>query len=130
MALEPRRTEVNGFAAFDHPGLAFSPDCAKLASGCANKEIVIWDAVAGVALVTGLQGFHTARVSCLAWSPNGTLASGGISAEINVWDLDAKAPKQKVKNAHVSGGVNGLVFADDATVISCGSDACIKAWAA
>jgi len=110
--------------------LAFSPDCAKLASGCANKEIVIWDAVAGTTLVTGLQGFHTARVSCLAWSPGGTLASGGISAEINVWDLEKKSPKQKIKNAHVSGGVNALVFADDTTVLSCGSDACIKAWAA
>jgi len=108
--------------------LAFSADCAKLASGCANKEIVIWSTVDGSALVTGLSGFHTARISCFAWSAAGVLASGGVDAAILVWDLDAKSPKNKMVQAHVAGAVTALVFTEETTLVSAGMDSCIKSW--
>jgi len=110
--------------------LAFSPDGSKLASGCANKEIVVWHVVDMSILVKGLQGFHTARISCFAWNSSGTLASGGVDSTILVWDLETKKPTASYKLAHASGGVNALCFVDDATVVSCGSDAVIKSWAA
>lgn len=108
--------------------LAFSPDGAKLASGCANKEIIVWDAASGEKLVSGLKGFHVARISTLAWNSKGVLASGGIDSTILVWDLEAKKAAKTFKLAHTGGGVNALCWVDDATVVSGGSDACIKTW--
>ncbi len=110
--------------------VGFSPDGTKLASGCANKEVVVWDPRAGTPLVTGLQGFHTARLSCLAWSPDSaTLATGGVDALVIVWDLEAKAAKKKVVNAHVAGGINALTFVNKETLASAGADGCVKTWA-
>ena len=110
--------------------VAFSPKCDKLASGCANKEIVVWSVVDGSILIKGLSGFHTARLSTFAWAPdNATLASGGVDAQIVVWDLSgAGAPKHKIQNAHTAGQVTSLIFSDDSTLISSGMDATIKKW--
>jgi len=111
--------------------LAYSPDSTKLASGCANKELVIWSASDGAPLVTGLSGFHTTRLACLAWSPNGSLASGGVDSTIFVWTpatlKDAK-PHSTAKLTHTSGGVNALVFVAEDSLASAGADACIKFW--
>jgi len=108
--------------------VAFSLDCSKIASGCANKEVVIWSAVDGSPLVTNLGGYHTARISCFAWSAGGLLASGGVDAAILVWDAEAGTVKSKKTQAHVAGAVTALVFTDDATLVSCGLDACVKVW--
>ena len=112
--------------------VAFSPQSDKLVSGCANKEIVVWDCQAGTPLVTGLQGFHTARISCLAWAPDGsTFASGGVDAQIIVWEIvDGKGKaKHKLPLAHTSGAIRGLAYSSAAELFSAGSDACVKKWA-
>ena len=108
--------------------VAFAPDCALLASGCANKEVVVWDVQAGTPLHTGMGGFHTARISSLAWSAAGVLASAGVDSLLLVWDFEAKKPKTSLKLCHKSGGINKHVWIDDATIATCGSDACIKTW--
>ena len=111
--------------------VAYSPDSAKLASGCANKELVIWNAKDGSPLITGLNGFHTTRIACLAWSPGGTLASGGVDATIFVWTKESLAgskPSATAKLTHTAGGVNALLFAAEDKLVSGGADACIKFW--
>jgi len=111
--------------------VAFSSDSTKLASGCANKELAIWSAADGTPLVTGLQGFHTTRIACLAWSPGGTLASGGVDSTIFVWtaaSLAEKKPALTAKLTHTSGGVNSLIFAAEDKLVSAGADACVKFW--
>jgi len=109
--------------------VAFSPQCDKLASGCANKEIVIWSMADGSILLKGLSGFHTARLSTFAWAPdNATLASGGVDAQIVVWDTAEGKPKCKLPNAHIAGQVTSLVFLDGTTLLSAGMDATIKTW--
>jgi len=105
--------------------LAFTKASERLASGCANKEIVIWDPRAGTPLFTGLSGFHNARISVLGWSLEGKLASGGVDGFLLLWDDEFKAPT-KIKAAHV-GEVTGLAFKAN-TVISSGGDAAIKVW--
>jgi WD40 repeat protein len=110
--------------------VAFAPKSDRIASGCANKEVVVWDATEGTPLVTGLQGFHTARIACLAWSPEGVaLASGGVDAQIIVWDLENKAAKQKLPLAHTAGAIRSLCFASATELYSGGGDATIKKWA-
>ncbi|KAL3929690.1 MAG: hypothetical protein SGPRY_001849 [Prymnesium sp.] len=111
--------------------VAYSCDSALLASGCANKDLVIWSAKDGSPLVTGLNGFHTTRLSCLAWSPGGKLASGGVDSAIMLWTpetLKEKKPLSGTKLAHTGGGINALVFVNEDTVASAGADACIKFW--
>ncbi|KAL1528950.1 hypothetical protein AB1Y20_010272 [Prymnesium parvum] len=111
--------------------VAYSPDSMLLASGCANKELVIWDAKEGSALITGLQGFHTTRIACLAWSSTGTLVSGGVDSCIFVWTketLKEKKPYATAKLTHTGGGVNALQFITEDTFASAGADACIKLW--
>ena len=109
--------------------VAFSPLSDRVASGCANKEIVVWDAQAGTPLVTGLSGFHSARISCLAWSIDGSaLASGGVDALIVVWDLENKKAKHKLPLAHTAGAIKQLVWTGPAELTSGGGDGCIKRW--
>jgi len=109
--------------------VAIAPGGARLASGCANKEVVVWDAKSGEPLVTGLSGFHAARISCLAWSPDGVgLASGGVDACIIVWDLEAKKAKTKITLAHTGGAIRSVVFSSPSELFSTGGDACIKKW--
>jgi len=109
--------------------VAFAPGGARLASGCANKEVVVWDPKSGEKLVSGLSGFHAARISMLAWTPDGvTLASGGVDASIIVWNLEAKQAKSKIALAHTGGAIRGLTFASATELYSTGGDACIKKW--
>jgi len=65
--------------------VAFSPDSKRLASGCGDKTIKIWDALAGGELLT-LKG-HSGEVSSVAFSPDGKLlASGSYDGSIKLWD--------------------------------------------
>lgn len=63
--------------------LAFDSAGAMLASCDANREVVIWERAPGepcwaVRASVGRMLYHTARVACLAWSPDGQrLASAG-----------------------------------------------------
>jgi len=109
--------------------VAFSPTGDKLASGCANKEVVVWDTQAGTPLYAPGTGFHTARVVCLAWSPSGeALASGGVDAQIIVWDVPNKAVKHKIALAHTAGAIRQICWTSPSEVCSGGGDACIKRW--
>lgn len=73
--------------------------------------------------------FHTARINCLAWSPNSTMvATGSLDTCVIIYEVGKPASSRiTVKNAH-PGGVYGLVFIDDCNVVSSGEDACIRVW--
>jgi len=51
--------------------LAFSPDGASLASADAAKEALVWSRSAREVIKSKMV-FHSARVQCLAWSPDST----------------------------------------------------------
>ncbi|KAE8667208.1 mitogen-activated protein kinase 9-like [Hibiscus syriacus] len=73
--------------------------------------------------------FHSARINCLAWSPNSTMvATGSLDTNVIIYEIAKPASNRIiVKHAH-PGGVYGLVFIDDCTVASSGEDACIRVW--
>ena len=53
-------------------------------------------------------GFHTARVSCVAWSPSGRLlASGGLDCTVILWSMDAPTKHHALTSAHVQSQVGG-----------------------
>jgi WD40 repeat protein len=72
---------------------------------------------------------HTARVTCIAWNAEGSLAvSGGLDTNVFVWSVKAPGKRVKASNAHKD-GVNGVAWVDGGhKVASTGGDASLKIW--
>ena len=105
-----------------------------VASADASRRIFVHDlGVEGGATPTHANHarlmFHAARITALAWSPDGKrLASGSLDGSVIVWDpWSSGAERITVKNAH-PGGVTSLVWRDDARVCTGGFDACVRTW--
>ena len=68
---------------------AFSPDGGRIAGGCYDTSVVLWDAASGARL-TALAG-HKAGVFAIAFSPDGTrIASAEKGPSDSVKDCDAR----------------------------------------
>src|SRR5262245_25986391 len=66
--------------------VAFSPDGKQLATGGADDNVMIWDAMSGELLAT-LKG-HEDSVLGVAFSPDGkSLASASADNTVRVWNL-------------------------------------------
>uniref|UniRef100_K7LLJ5 Uncharacterized protein n=1 Tax=Glycine max TaxID=3847 RepID=K7LLJ5_SOYBN len=73
--------------------------------------------------------FNTARINCLAWSPDSTLiAPGSLDTCVIIYEVGKPASSRRtIKGAHI-GGVYGLVFIDQERVVSSGEDGCVRVW--
>lgn len=111
-------------------GLAFSPDGARLATGCLETEspsLFVWDALSG----TRVAAWLNAQVTVLAWSDDGSrLAVGRHNRPISVLDA-ASGVRVAVARLHnyntdsvafdastgqiVSSGLDGRLHFDDAS---------------
>ena len=67
-------------------GVCFSPDSKRLASGCYDKTVRLWDASTGQCMTT-LEG-HTDWVMSVCFSPDGKwLASGSDDRKVRLWNM-------------------------------------------
>ncbi|CAI8619991.1 unnamed protein product [Vicia faba] len=108
--------------------IRYSPDFSMFASGDVNREAVVWDrATRDVKLKNML--YHTARINCLAWSPDSSrIATGSLDTCVIVYEIDQPvSSRNTIKGAHL-GGVYGLVFTDEYSLVSSGEDAFIRVW--
>lgn len=73
--------------------------------------------------------YHTARINCLAWSPDSRLiATGSLDTSVIVYEVEKPASTRiTIKGAHL-GGVYGLTFTEEDCIVSSGEDACIRVW--
>lgn len=73
--------------------------------------------------------FHTARINCLAWSPDSKLvATGSLDTCVIIYEIGKPASSRRtIKGAHL-GGVYGLTFIESETVVSSGEDSCVRVW--
>ena len=73
--------------------------------------------------------YHTARINCLAWSPDSSrIATGSLDTCVIIYAVDQPASSRiTIKGAHL-GGVYGLAFTDDHSLVSSGEDAFIRVW--
>ncbi|XP_071724705.1 actin-interacting protein 1-2 [Rutidosis leptorrhynchoides] len=108
--------------------IRYSPDLSMFASGDLNREAFVWDRASQEVKLKNML-YHTARINCLAWSPNSSMvATGSLDTCVIVYEVD-KPPSTRItiKGAHL-GGVYGLVFTDDYNLVSSGEDACVRVW--
>jgi WD repeat-containing protein 1 (actin-interacting protein 1) len=107
--------------------LAFSPDGSLVAVGEASRRVKLYD-VAERSSVEGGGVAHTARVDAIAFDPTGTrFASGGMDGSLVVWTVRSDEDPLRELSAH-RGGVTGVGFSDAATLVSSGSDSCLRSW--
>jgi len=84
---------------------SYSPD-EKIIAAVSDKDIIFWDADTGKQKFT-ITG-HTAPITCLSFSPDGTrLISGSSNGELIVWDM--VAGKQMLKLQGVTEGFSPFV---------------------
>ncbi|WRX17295.1 WD40 repeat - like 10 [Theobroma cacao] len=108
--------------------IRYSPDFSLFASGDANREAIVWDCVSREVKLKNML-YHTARINCLAWSPNSSMvATGSLDTCVIIYEVDKPASsRMTIKGAHL-GGVYGLAFTDEYSVVSSGEDACVRVW--
>ncbi|KAM7271912.1 hypothetical protein ACFE04_031126 [Oxalis oulophora] len=108
--------------------IKYSPDVSMFASADKNREAVVWDRTSKEVKLNNML-FHTARINCLAWSPDNVMvATGSLDTCVIIYEVGKPASSRKtIKNAHL-GGVYGLAFTDPCTVVSSGDDASVRVW--
>ncbi|QRV92584.1 hypothetical protein RhiJN_20602 [Ceratobasidium sp. AG-Ba] len=107
--------------------VAMSPDDKRIASGCVDGTVRVWDAETGEAALVPLQG-HSGPVSCVAYSSDGQrIASGSFDETIRIWDAETGAGM--VGPLRVSGSVSAIAWSHDDSMIASGSgDNAIRLW--
>jgi len=64
----------------------------------------------------------------VAWSQDSThIVSGSVDSAVIVWSLTEPAKRIQLKLCH-AGGVRGVVFTNNTTVVSVGEDCSMKSW--
>ncbi|KAK5131523.1 hypothetical protein LTR08_000850 [Meristemomyces frigidus] len=118
--------------------LAFSPDGAKLAVGLANGKIFVYaihhasaspSSSSQWTLETSRWSAHTARISSLAWSPEGrNVVSGSLDTNVMVWSVADPGKRVRAMGAHKE-GVGAVVWTgEQGRVVSAGADGAVKVW--
>jgi WD40 repeat protein len=104
---------------------AFSPDRKMIASGMADRRIILWDAATGKQQHT-LKG--STAVTQVAFSPQGkTLASIGKDSVIRLWDV-ANSKQPQILQAHEN-PTHAVAFSPDGkTLASGGEDTRLTLW--
>ncbi|OQR67127.1 actin-interacting protein 1-like [Tropilaelaps mercedesae] len=73
--------------------------------------------------------FHTAKVNCLAWSPNSLfLASGSLDTSMIIWSVENPMKHLILKKAHPQAQITKIAWIDNRTVVSSGQDSNVKLW--
>uniref|UniRef100_S4PG38 Actin-interacting protein 1 n=2 Tax=Pararge aegeria TaxID=116150 RepID=S4PG38_9NEOP len=107
----------------------YSPDSTYLVACDSNRKLILYTTEEYKLAHNKEWGFHTARVNCVAWSPNGLrVASGSLDTSIIVWSVQQPAKHVAVKNAHPQSQITGLAWVDDETLSSVGQDANTRIW--
>lgn len=117
----------------DHRGgitaVVYSPDGNYLAAADSNRKIVLYKSDSYALVHDNEWGFHTAKVNCLAWSPNSkALVSGGLDTNLIAWFPDQPAKHFIIKHAHPQSQITRVRFINDNMVASTGQDATVRVW--
>lgn len=108
--------------------IRYSPDVSMFASGDANREAVVWDRSTKEVKLNNML-YHTARINSLAWSPDSSMvATGSLDTSVIIYELGKPASSRTTLKAAHLGGVYGVAFADECSILSSGEDGCVRLW--
>jgi len=109
----------------------YSPDGSHLVATDIVRKVVPYDVGADYKIAAEKEwSYHTARVNCSAWSPNGRyVATGGLDTNIIVWDLKNSGEHPVIiRGAHPMSPVNNIAWLSDSRLITAGQDSNLKQW--
>ena len=110
--------------------LCYSPDGSYLVISDGNRKVTLLSVSNDYQKATTREwGFHTAKVNCVAWSPNSLfVASGGLDCSLIVWSVE-KPEKHKIQtSAHVQSQITGVIWLNNTSIATCGQDGNVKLW--
>ena len=108
--------------------LSYSPDHKYLVSSDSNRKVTLFDSKYEKAN-NKEWGFHTAKVNCVAWSPDSKfVVSGGLDCAIIVWSVQQPAKHLILQSAHIQSQITAVKWLDNKTVVSAGQDSNVKLW--
>ncbi|KRX14707.1 Notchless -like protein 1, partial [Trichinella nelsoni] len=111
--------------------LSWSPDGQRLASGCKEGKICIWDPETGKQIGKTLVG-HKLWITCLCWEPlhqQGTarlLASSSKDHDIRIWDVVLNQTL-RVLSGHTA-SVSCIRWGGEGLIYSASQDRTLKMW--
>ncbi|KAG5843978.1 hypothetical protein ANANG_G00156610 [Anguilla anguilla] len=113
--------------------IAWSPDGKKLASGCKNSQIFLWDPSTGQQVGKTLTG-HTKWITWLCWEPLHLnpecryLASSSKDCTVRIWDT-VLGRSDKILTGHTQ-SVTCVKWGGDGLLFTSSQDRTIKVWRA
>lgn len=108
--------------------MSFSPDGTKLAVGDNLKEVSVWSGETFEPLIRHAWVFHTSSVTSLAWSADSKfILSGSTDSHAFIWNPASKMKRTQIKFAHKT-GVNAVDWTGPTSIVTCGSDRCVRTW--
>lgn len=79
-------------------------------------------------LVTSRWTFHTSKINSISWSADSKYClSGSLDTNIIIYSVERPSKNIKFLNAHKE-GVNCVAWIDNNSIVSAGSDSCLKYW--
>ncbi|MCB9134692.1 MAG: hypothetical protein H6636_04645 [Anaerolineales bacterium] len=112
---------INRFIWHTEPilSIAFSNDGKKLAVGCSDKSISLWEIENDKSPLRIFEG-HSLDVLCVIFSNNGLLASSAADGSIIIWDIESGKPNIHLLAHHSR--VRNIAFSHDETLLASASD--------
>ncbi|KAB8210423.1 WD40-repeat-containing domain protein [Aspergillus parasiticus] len=100
----------------------FSPNNEFVVSGSGDRTVRLWDAATGKPRET----FSAGRISSLAFSPDGRLATA-VGQDLQLWDKTMDSPIQTFEG-HAR-EISGVTFSPNGElVVSCSADGTVRVW--
>jgi WD40 repeat protein len=108
--------------------VAFSPDGTRIAAGCTDGSIRVWNAATGQPIGPPLLG-HEQLVTSVAFSPDGRrIVSGSKDDTVRLWDATTGQPIRQPLRGHDNTVMSVAFSPDGAKVASSGMDGTIRLW--
>ncbi|XP_043286855.1 serine-threonine kinase receptor-associated protein isoform X2 [Venturia canescens] len=107
-------------------GVALNPEATKAASGAADFNAKVWDAIKGEELHS-FQHNHIVKSVDFSRDSN-HLCTGSNEKLIRIFDLNKPEATPQIFSGHTSGIRHAKFFQDNKTLVSCADDKSLRVW--